>query len=156
MLQPKISESQIDETGHTSVAEKMFVLRRTDLFAELNDKDLRQIALLLKTRTFSESDTIIKQGDLDRDVYIIKSGSVYVQVGERRVRKLGPKSLFGELAAIDLRPRSTSIVAAEACCAYKLPGASFLAVLEERHEIVGAMLVVLCRRLRDKLSRAQA
>lgn len=150
MLAPK-PQSGIDETSHAEVAEKMFLLRRAELFAQLDDEDLRQVAILLRTRMFSEGDVIIQEGSLDRDVFIIKSGSVSVEAGGVRVESLGPGAVVGELAAIDPAPRSASVIASEPSCVYRLSADAFLGVLEERPEIVEGLLAVLCRRLRRRL-----
>lgn len=147
------TQVEVDETGHAEIAEKMFLLRRADLFSQLEDDDLRQVAVLLKTRMFPEGDTIIAEGSLDRDVFIIKSGSVHVEAGGKRIGTLRSGAVVGELAAIDPAPRSASVTAAESCCLYRLSADAFLAVLEERPEIVESLMTVLCRRLRRSLGQ---
>ena len=149
--------SQLDHDeadDHVELAERLFTLRPLELFAELAESDIQQVARLLRSKIVGEGEKIIVQGALDRDVFIVKSGSVQIQQGERILATLGAGSILGELAAIDQAPRSASVIAAEPCHIYRLPAAAFLALLDERFEIAQGIITVLCRRLRRRIGQA--
>ena len=55
---------------------------------------------------FKAGSVIFREGDEARDLFVIKSGQVRIQIGNRTVTELGPDSIFGEMALIDNEPRS--------------------------------------------------
>jgi len=70
----------------------------------------------VEKRVFSENEVVFREGDLGRSFYRIESGiaGVYLCYGEKDQRKLTemkPGQYFGEMAIIEARPRSTTIVA---------------------------------------------
>ncbi len=55
---------------------------------------------------------IFREGDDARELFVIKSGEVRIQIGNRTITELGPDSIFGEMALIDNEPRSATAIAA--------------------------------------------
>ena len=60
----------------------MDILKKVPMFTGLSDKELEKIASLLQTRDFKGNETVVKEGDLAYELYIIKSGSVEVIKGD--------------------------------------------------------------------------
>ena len=60
---------------------------------------------------FKAGSVIFREGGEARDLFVIKSGQVRIQIGNRTVTELGPDSIFGEMALIDNEPRSATAVA---------------------------------------------
>ena len=54
---------------------------------------------------------IFREGDVATELFVIKSGQVRIQFGNRTLTELGPDSIFGEMALIDNEPRSASAIA---------------------------------------------
>ncbi|MGE8133100.1 Crp/Fnr family transcriptional regulator [Novosphingobium subterraneum] len=68
------------------------------------------------------------------DVYVVLEGSVSVslvsaQGRETVLRAIGPREMFGELAAIDGEPRSADVVAVENSTLLVIPGPTFAGLL---------------------------
>jgi hypothetical protein len=60
------------------------VLREIPLFRELSRRELREVAQTLEVADFAIGDTVFKQGDSGRGMYIILSGGVDIfQVDEK-------------------------------------------------------------------------
>jgi CRP/FNR family transcriptional regulator, cyclic AMP receptor protein len=79
---------------------------------------------------------ILTEGMHSTDVYLIRSGKVQVslfseQGRETILRELGKDQIFGELAAIDQEPRSTTVIAREDTILAFVTGDEFLAYLAE-------------------------
>ena len=53
---------------------------------------------------FKAGSIIFREGDEARDLFVIKSGEVRIQIGNRTITELGPDSIFGEMALIDNEP----------------------------------------------------
>lgn len=71
---------------------------------------------------------------------------------KRRVQSLTSGSIFGEMALIDLRPRSASIVAAESTVCYWVSSENFERLKREQADVAFALLadvaIIFAQRLR--------
>jgi CRP/FNR family transcriptional regulator, cyclic AMP receptor protein len=63
------------------------------------------------TRFVKAGGIIFREGDEATELFVIKSGQVRIQLGNRTLTELGPDSIFGEMALIDNEPRSASAIA---------------------------------------------
>ena len=72
------------------------VLRRIPLLHNLNESEFRQIADVIRVRTFNPGDYIIRQGDTSRDLWIVLEGQCEV------VRRLTPENPTGEGESLSL------------------------------------------------------
>jgi CRP/FNR family cyclic AMP-dependent transcriptional regulator len=65
----------------------------------------------IETRKIRASDVIFREGEQADDLFVIKSGHVRIQVGNRTMADLTADNIFGEMALIDSEPRSATAVA---------------------------------------------
>jgi CRP/FNR family cyclic AMP-dependent transcriptional regulator len=65
----------------------------------------------IATRSAKAGEIIFKEGDEAEQLFVIKSGQVGIQLGNRRLAELSANSIFGEMALIDDAPRSATAVA---------------------------------------------
>jgi CRP-like cAMP-binding protein len=90
-------------------------LREIGLFGALSDEVLDHLARALKTNRVAPGDTIFREGDgFAREMYIVLDGEMEVSKRSRRGRDmrvaiLGPSDWFGEMALIDMQPRSATV-----------------------------------------------
>jgi CRP/FNR family transcriptional regulator, cyclic AMP receptor protein len=54
---------------------------------------------------------IFREGEQADELFVIKSGYVRIQIGNRMIADLAADSIFGEMALIDSEPRSATAVA---------------------------------------------
>lgn len=63
-------------------------------------------------RTYADGEVIVHEGDVTRDMFVIRSGSVRItkQVGEREVElaTLGRGDFFGEMSLLESLPRDAT------------------------------------------------
>jgi len=88
--------------------------------AQLSDAALQNLAEKCKWREHGTGEQILGREDFSTDVYFLLAGTaraiIYSSEGKAVVfADLKPGEMFGELAAIDQRPRSASVEALEAC-----------------------------------------
>ena len=88
-------------------------------------------------------------------IYVLESGSVSVLkswLGKQyKIRHLGPGDCFGEMALIDLSPRSASIVAVSDCSAIALPPDSVHQLYERDLEQFALIQMNMARELSRRL-----
>ena len=65
----------------------------------------------IETRSFKAGSVIFREGDEANELFVVKSGQVRIQIGNRTVTELGQESIFGEMALIDSEPRSATAIA---------------------------------------------
>lgn len=91
------------------------LLENVPMLKELSMYERMSVADALQSKTFENSQTIIKQGDTATGMYFIESGSVSCTVkttdGEVEVSRLNQGQYFGELALITHKPRAASVYA---------------------------------------------
>ena len=87
-------------------------LQRVPLFADLSQREVRQIARLFKQRRFAEGETVVKEGSGGAAFFVIESGEATIYIRGKKHSTLKPDDYFGEIALIDEGPRMATITAA--------------------------------------------
>jgi CRP-like cAMP-binding protein len=91
-------------------------LARTPFFGGLEDGALERIIGMLTPRSYGAGSVIFREGEFGRSMYIIQEGTLLVsRAGDSghnvRLVRLGPGDFFGEMALIEVQPRSSTITA---------------------------------------------
>jgi CRP/FNR family transcriptional regulator, cyclic AMP receptor protein len=63
-------------------------------------------------RSFKAGETIFNEGDPAQELFVVKSGSVDIRLGNRVLETVTENGIFGEMALIDSAPRSATALAA--------------------------------------------
>ncbi|MEU2135040.1 Crp/Fnr family transcriptional regulator [Streptomyces sp. NPDC018352] len=96
---------------------------------------------------------LLRQGDPATHVILLDSGSTLVTLsgpdGERTLLAVrGPGELLGELAVLDEKPRSATVIAVESCRIRLIPSSDFLHFVE-RHDLLAPLLRHAITRVRE-------
>lgn len=62
-------------------------------------------------RRYKAGEIIFSEGDAAEEMFVVKSGTVEIRLGNRLLDTLPAHSIFGEMALIDRGPRSATAVA---------------------------------------------
>ncbi len=82
------------------------------LFGGLSQRQLRQLARLMKERTFRPGVAVVEEGTMSGvGFFIVAEGEASVSVDGREVARIGPGDHFGELALINEDARTASVTA---------------------------------------------
>jgi CRP/FNR family cyclic AMP-dependent transcriptional regulator len=123
------------------------VLAEFPLFTGVRKRRLRKLARTATLAEFAPGETIVFAGDPDEALYVILSGHAKTTSrGRGRVLRVG--EYFGELALIDGRPRSATVVAMSHVQVMKLPARPVLQLARRHPAITLTMLENLTTRLR--------
>ena len=105
----------------------------------LTPEDLREVTDSAEIMTIRAGQPIIKEGDKDNDIYVIRVGSMVVEksIGGKPVflSYLPAGSYVGEMAVIDGAPRTATVRAAIKSEVIKLNGDAFRRLLESKPEL---------------------
>ena len=91
--------------------------RTIPFFAGLRPAQARIVVLMGEIQRFAPGETIVRQGEIGDEMYVIIQGSVEVFAGRGRERRLltrhGHGQVFGEMGLVRHHERSADVVAAE-------------------------------------------
>lgn len=102
----------------------------------------------IEVQFFKAGDVIFREGDAATELFVIKSGQVRVQIGNRTVTELGADSIFGEMALIDSEPRSATVVAITDTELVPVSEKQFLFLVSQTPYFALRVMRVLAQRLR--------
>lgn len=135
-----------------SVFEKVLVLQKVPMFAELDPEDLETVAEATKEIRHEAGDPLYREGETGQEMLVIVAGSVVVSVGEGSARQVietyGPGEHVGELALLGGGVRSADVTAgAEGAHGLVLAKHELMSVLEDRPSVTMGLLATLAKRL---------
>jgi CRP/FNR family transcriptional regulator, cyclic AMP receptor protein len=127
------------------------------IFGDMAPHQLRQLARIAGSRTFSAGETIIRMGEPGATLYVIRSGRVEV-VLERPTEpivlaSLGPGDFFGELSIFDGELRSATVTAVEETETLTLWQLDVMQMVSRSPELAWSLLKSLSARLRAANAR---
>jgi signal transduction histidine kinase len=142
--------------------EKLQVSQPFSLSSKSANKILLNLLLnvkgdILETSTnvvhFNEGDVVFREGDEAEACFLIQNGRVAVVMGDldapTAVLHRGPGDIIGEMALLEKRPRSASIVALEAVQMMRIEQDNFDDLLEVDPVVTKNLLSMLSYRLRN-------
>lgn len=123
------------------------------LFDSLTRADLKALSARCTWRRVQEKEWIIDYQDEGIDVFFVTSGVVRVLIYAKSGREviladLQPGGFFGELAAIDGKPRSAGVLAVTDAVIAAMPGPVFMEVLRTFPDVCTEVLKLLAARIR--------
>ena len=126
----------------------------TDFLAMLEPEDAAELRARGGTRRFRAGQALMHEGQVGEELMILLAGRAKVTCTTAEGKEIvlafrQPGDLLGELAVLDDRPRSSSVVALEPAEALVLAASEFRAAVESRPRIALELLRMLSRRFRD-------
>ena len=90
------------------------ILRDIGLFGGLDDESLAVLARELPTVHIETGEVVVSEGEQAREMFVVIGGELEVikegrAGGDVRVALFGPGDWFGEMAILDVQPRSASV-----------------------------------------------
>jgi CRP/FNR family cyclic AMP-dependent transcriptional regulator len=102
----------------------------------------------IERRSLKAGSVIFREGDEANELFVIKSGQVRIQIGNRTITELGQDSIFGEMALIDSEPRSAGAVAMTDVELVPVSEKQFLFLVSQTPYFALKVMRVLAQRLR--------
>jgi CRP/FNR family cyclic AMP-dependent transcriptional regulator len=124
------------------------------LFTTSSAKELRTIRKALEEVTVAPGRLLVEQGTIGREFFLVVDGQASVRRNNRKVATLGPGQYFGELALLDRRPRSASVVSDTEMRLLVLGQREFNTVLDTVPALCHKLLRAMAARLRESDEKA--
>jgi CRP/FNR family transcriptional regulator, cyclic AMP receptor protein len=140
--------------------DELALLREMPIFGGVPDAALDFLNQRAERRTVMAGDWFFRQGDRGETMYVLRAGRVEVHraLGDQAeiIGRLGPGDCFGEMALIDLYPRSAGVRAAEDCLALGLGNALLYQLYAADPEPFTLIMMNLARELSRRLRQTEA
>jgi len=125
------------------------LLGQCPLFSGISDKHLERIYDLAKEVRFPAGEELTEEGKQGARFYLILEGDAEVSIRGQSRGTRGPGDSIGEYSLLDGQPRSATVVAKTPVRTLSLASWNFRPLLAEEPSLAEALLVELCRRLRE-------
>lgn len=133
-------------------------LQRMPIFGGLRQDTLAALLDVAATRTRLPGECFFREGDRAESMFVLESGAVEVlrrhDGREHLLARLGAGDCFGEMALLDLLPRSASVRAIAPCSAIELSSASLFRLYETDLEQFALVQMNVARELSRRLREA--
>jgi CRP/FNR family transcriptional regulator, cyclic AMP receptor protein len=93
-------------------------------------------------------ETIFKEGDRAKELYVLQKGQVEIQLGNRLLATLEANDIFGEMALVDPAPRSATAIAKTDVALIPISKKDFLVLVSRAPTFALDVMAMLTRRLR--------
>jgi CRP/FNR family cyclic AMP-dependent transcriptional regulator len=104
-------ETSNRETTVRTKDPKIAMLRALPALSGYTDRELSAVSSLVDAVSVEAGHILVREGSAATEVFIIVEGLATVIVRGTPVAKLGPGEFLGEMALLDLAPRSATVVA---------------------------------------------
>jgi CRP-like cAMP-binding protein len=100
-------------------------------------------------RSYKAGEVIFRAGDPGEELFVIRDGTVGIEVKGVIVERLGSSDIFGEMALVEAKPRSATVIAETDCVVVPISEKQFLTMVEYAPSFSLAVIRTLAHRLRE-------
>jgi CRP-like cAMP-binding protein len=131
-------------------SDRVALLKQVPLFADLDRRDLEQVAESLKERTFGAGETVATEGERGVGFFIIQEGEARVSIAGDERRRLGPGDYFGEIALIAETDRTATVSAETELRCLGMTFWDFRPLVESNGKIAWKLLQALAKQMQGR------
>ena len=158
VVQPQTPLFAIVAGVHSSLgrARRIELLARMPLFSTCSKRQLAQVAALTVPADLPKGTVMTRQGAVGGLAYVIATGQAEVTRDGKRIARLGPGDVVGELSLIDGKQRSATVTATTDLEVLELDREDLLTLMRKAPPVVRKLLEALAQRVREVDSRSTA
>ena len=131
-------------------SDRIALLQQVPLFADLERRELEEIAESLKERTFGAGETVATEGERGVGFFVIQDGEARVSIGGEERRRLGAGDYFGEIALIAETDRTATVTAESELRCLGMTFWDFRPLVESNGKIAWKLLQSLARQMQGR------
>ena len=124
-------------------------LAELELFSSCSKKDLQTIAKSSTEVDVLAGATIVEQGDMGTEAFVILDGEAVVKRNGRKIASLTAGDAIGELSLLDRGPRTAYVEAVTDMRLLRINSKDFSSLLKETPDLAMKMLASLAGRVRE-------
>jgi glucose-6-phosphate 1-dehydrogenase len=117
------------------------ILHKVAIFKDGDPLFLSQVIMALRPQVADPGETIVRKGDVGREMYVIVRGEVEaLDEAGKVIGTLGDGAAFGELALLMNRPRNATVRAKTVCNLMALDRSAFTRILHDHPQFAESVL----------------
>jgi CRP/FNR family cyclic AMP-dependent transcriptional regulator len=137
------------------------LLAHTSLFGALESDDLAACARAFREKHLAKGQTLFLRGDPGTHLYLVETGRIRLAISTANGRRLSFQlategDLFGEIAALDGKPRTADATAITDTKIQCLERGAFSDLWATRPVLATGLVTFLCRRLRQMTTQFES
>ena len=136
--------------------ERVAVLQRAGLFAQVPGHQLVAVARLLEEVRVQPGEQVIERGAIEDWLFVVAEGRVRVHIGDYTVSERSAGSVVGELSVLSPLARTASVTALDPTLLLRLRRGPFDELLDDRSDVARALISELARRLQQSTNERAA
>lgn len=137
-----------------SIIRDLDAVRDIELFRELTMAELVKVYSVLTQLRVETGTAIIREGDPSGHLFVITDGSVTIEREQAKIATLGPGAHFGEMALLNQKPRSATVIAERPTTLLQLGRADFHELMQREPAIATKFLWKFAQTLSLRLDDA--
>jgi CRP-like cAMP-binding protein len=136
---------------HTWIDEQ---LAAVPLFEGLSKRQLGRISSLMTRIDRPAGQVLTTEGHAGSEFFVVLEGELEVRQGDRVIAKRGPGEYVGEIALVDRRPRTATVVATTPVSVEVLNRREFMSLLAQAPDLSEQIMATMAKRLADLETQA--
>ena len=128
------------------------------VFGGLMGSALEHVADRMREREVPAGEILMREAEPGHEMFVVRKGAVEVfksaGIGEMRLALLRPGACFGEMALIDIQPRSAGVRATEAATVWTLDHADLASLWKTDGQAFTLLVMNISREISRRLRRA--
>jgi small-conductance mechanosensitive channel len=129
------------------------VLHHVELFRDLDESDLGELAKSMQTRTIGRGSVVVRAGEQGRSLFVVVEGVLEVRGEPGVIATLSAGDVFGEMSLLTGDPRSANVAATAEATLYEISDHQLRPILHRRPELAEALGAIIEERQQANLAR---
>jgi CRP-like cAMP-binding protein len=125
------------------------LLAKVPLFKDLSKMHLQRIAQLTTRLDLPAGKELTKEGEFGHEFLTVLDGQVEVRHGDKVIAERGPGEFFGEIALLDHRPRTATVVAKTPVTVEVIGQREFATMLADEPDVASQLMSTMSQRLQE-------
>lgn len=125
------------------------LLAEVPLFQDLSKKQLKQVSSLATRLDFPAGKVVAREGEPGHEFIVILEGEIEIKKGDDVIATRDAGSYVGEIALLEHRPRTATIITKTAVVADIIGQREFATLLNDEPKIAEAIKAKSAERLRE-------
>ncbi len=130
-------------------SDKVDVLRKVPLLADLSKKELALVARNTTEATVKSGTPLMRQGELGQEAMVILSGTAEVKRNGRKIKELGPGDVMGEISLVTNAHRTADVTASSDLQVLVADAREFSTILDQNPKVAVKVMKTIADRLAE-------
>jgi hypothetical protein len=141
---------RVETEGYTMLSqlERTLLLRNSTLFEDVDVRELYQVAQITDEVAFEPGELIFSEGDKGESMYVVTEGQIRIHRGDQVLATYQAGECLGEIALLDLQPRTASATAVGQVRALSVTHDDFFEVMSIYPDIMKSVIQLLTAKFR--------